>query len=333
MGHLTLQSIVFASLILNVLFEYSIADTLTREPTAEALLNGAMLARNKYNKLSATVRIESGNPAVTSTYQVDLDGQKMRCQLKVDGAVREMILRDGEIYHGYRRKANEDVHIYDQNRSSGVRGDVAFDPRLLGLSDLLASDLKIEPCLWKHEWSNATVVGKEEIRGSKVWHVSIARNENTGEFWIEEPSFRIHRKRISGPNVNIVIDSEFDSKEMNWPFPSVIRCERTGEGGFTSRYIVEQFTAVTAIPAERFMLRSMDLPLNTAVVDYRINRTVGYWNGHAISEKPTYTGELANSPTAHETPMISRTMVLFIVIGVLVGLVPIIWVIRWHAGS
>ena len=144
MCHLTLQSIIFVSLISNVLFEYSIADTLTREPVAEALLNGAMLARNKYNKLSATVRIESGTPAVTSIYQVDLDGQKLRCQLKVDGAVREMILRDGEIYHGYRRKANEDVHIYDQNRSSGVRGDVAFDPRLLGLSDLLASDSKIE---------------------------------------------------------------------------------------------------------------------------------------------------------------------------------------------
>jgi hypothetical protein len=35
----------------------------------------------------------------------------------------------------------------------------------------------------------------------------------------------------------------------------------------------------------------MDLPKNTAVVDYRIHRRLGYWNGEGLSDSPVFEAE------------------------------------------
>jgi hypothetical protein len=55
------------------------------------------------------------------------------------------------------------------------------------------------------------------------------------------------------------------------------------------------------IPAERFTLKSMGLPTNTMINDYRLSRIVGYWNGEDISESPVYNkgqppGTLSQEP-------------------------------------
>jgi len=290
------------------------------DAVAEALLHGVVQSRSQYDLVTAVVRIEYPDQP-SAHYHVEQDGRNRRCEIMVDGKSRESILFDGEIYHGYRRKQNEDVHIYDVRRSVGVRGDIAFDPRLLGLSDILPNSLTLEQSLWKTAWKDMKVVGQEKLGDVEVWRVSIPRGNTTAEFWIEEPSFRVHRKSISTGESVTTIDSKFDSKESLWPFPSDVRCVRTG--GLSRGYVVEEFSAGENIPLSRFSLESFGLPLNTAIVDYRVNRNVGYWNGESISPNPQYSVE---TPVAPNSPKPRKSFQgTLIAINIVLVLIAAVW--------
>jgi len=221
-----------------------------------------------------------------------MDQSRLRFEVfkgEVPGLVPgEVIIRDGDEFHGFRRVEGEDVHIYDLEHATGVRGDVAFDPRVLGLSDFLPANLTVKDCLWYHTGEALSVVGSDQIRGHDVWRVKSERDDgDVAEYWIEEPSFRVHRKTMSGAGYHIDVASEFSGGEPSWPFPSRVTARREAmPSGLERTYVVKNFEAPATISPDRFTLKSMDLPINTPAVDYRINRIVGYWNGEGLQEKP-----------------------------------------------
>ena len=47
------------------------------------------------------------------------------------------------------------------------------------------------------------------------------------------------------------------------------------------------------IKEDRFTLNSMDLPINTSVVDYRSKLHVGFWDGKAIAKQRVQASEIA----------------------------------------
>lgn len=268
-------------------------------PSPVALLRGVEAARDGHDAFKAVVEInEVSPPAETVECHIEMDGDKRRSEVFIGGASREVVIRDGDEFRGYRRKANEDVHLYGVDRATAVRGDLAFDPRVLGLSDLLTCDLKVNDCLWYDEQEDLEVAGQERLRGVDVWKVKATRDQDVSEYWIEEPSFRVHRRTITTQGLRIEVDSEFDPADPRSPYPRRVVARR--EGGESPRehvYTVKSFEIDPSVPSERFTLASMGLPVNTAVVDYRISRTVGYWDGEGLSATPIYTGERPEAPT------------------------------------
>jgi len=299
-------------------------------PSPVALLRGVELARTKSACLRATLEIYYVSPPPATTVQclVELDGNRRRFEVFPGKEPGQVIIRDGDEFHGFRRKQHEDVHIYDLLRATGVRGDLAFDPRVLGLNDLMPCHVTVRDCLWHENQQKLELVGQESVQGIAVWRVRAARDEDTSDYWIEEPSFRVHRRTLKAAGMQIVIESEFESSQPGSPFPSRVVARRdTPERKHEQIYIIKSFDAGAHISPDRFTLKSMELPVNTPVVDYRISRIVGYWDGEGLSQSPVYSGPQPVAPPASKSrrlPLIATNLL------VVLALMIVVWW-RWRA--
>ncbi len=306
-------------------------------PSPVALLRGVEVARTQSPSLKATLEIQYilPPPATTIECVVELDGDKRRFEVFTGKVPGQVIIRDGDEFHGFVRKKNEDVHIYDLQRALGVRGDVAFDPRVLGLDDLVPCNVTVKDCLWYHKSKKLEVVGQESLHGIKTWRVRATRDDVTSDYWIEEPSFRVHRRTLTRHGTKIEIESEFDSNPPLSPFPSRVIAKRTDPARkHEVIYIVKSFDVGVRIPPDRFTLKSMDLPINTPVVDYRISRIVGYWDGEGLSKEPVYRGQQPSAPRSTPPTPPARNRFLLIAINVFVLLVSItVLLLRWRRRS
>ena len=269
-------------------------------PSPVALLRSVEVARGQHESLKATIEIvEVSPPAETVECVVEMDGDRRRSEVFVSGASREIVVRHGDEFRGYRRKANEDLHLYDVDWATGVRGDLAFDPRTIGLSDFLTCDLTVSDCLWRNDEASLEVSGRERMRDVDVWKVTATRGRVVSDYWIEEPSFRVHRRTITTPGLRVEVDSEFDPTDPRWPFPRRVVAKREDSRSPQERvYAVKRFEAGAAVSGDRFTVASMGLPVGTPAVDYRISRVVGYWNGEAMVPHLVYTGERPDGRSA-----------------------------------
>lgn len=308
-------------------------------PSPVALLRGVEIARIKSPSLKATLEIQYILPLPATTIEalVELDGDKRRFEVFAGKVPGQVIIRDGDEFHGYVRKKYEDVHIYDLERAYGVRGDVAFDPRVLGLDDLMPCNVTVKDCLWYHKSKKLEVVGQESLHGINVWRVRAVREEDTSDYWIEEPSFRVYRRTLKSEWMSIVIESEYDASRPQSPFPSRVVAKRNQIGPVPKHevvYIIKSFEPGAHIPPDRFTLKSMELPVNTPVVDYRISRIVGYWDGEGLSKDPVNRGQLppAPQPAPPAPPRTNRLRLIAINLFVFLVLITILlW--RWRKRS
>ncbi|MGO8747233.1 MAG: hypothetical protein ACLQNE_14700 [Thermoguttaceae bacterium] len=203
---------------------------------------------------------------------------------------------DSEEFFRFYRKEYESVYVYDLRLAVGSKGVLCFDPRILGLSDLMSADETVRMDL-RYEFVKFDVVGREQIDGVSAWRVKgTASGANAAEenFWIEEPSFRVHRSTARMTGIDIDIRSEYDPRDPCSPLPKRVHIMRLEPNRPESYRIRERKVEVISlewnavIPPERFTLKSMNLPKNTPVDDDRIQRRLGYWNGEGLSEYPVF---------------------------------------------
>jgi hypothetical protein len=295
-----------------------------------ALLRGVEASRIQHTAVKAAIEIRylSSRPPRTIECLVEQDGAKRRLEILGGNVDQQVIFRDGETFHSFRRVEHADVELYGVDDAVGTRGDLAFDPRILGLSDLMSCNTTVDVCLWYEGTDALEVVGRDTISGHNVWHVKATRNGNTSEYWIEEPSFRVHRRTTNTKATPIQINSEFGASAVDTPYPMRVSIRRSdSSGGFEREYIVHEFDAAAEIPAERFTLAAMDLPINTAVVDYRISRRIGFWDGEGLSEDPVYRGE---RPALAPAPPVSWPNRLLRIAGSLLVIAALVVVWWWR---
>ena len=295
-------------------------------PSAPALLRGVEAARKVAAPLKASFTMEFIAPAPSFKIEcvVECDGQKCRFESGPTKTEPQTItIVDSDEVRRFRRKPHEDVCIYDMPDALGSRAIRAFDPRILGLSDVMAANATVRRCLGYESTGEMEVVGAEVIDGTNVWRVRIKKMPIEHNFWIEEPSFRLHRRTIEWDKSKVDIRSEFDLNDPDSPLPKRVHIERAESG--RTREIEITMTSLewpAAIPPERFTLKSMDLPKNTMINDYRINRIVGYWDGEGISKDPIHE---AISPAAappsgagQRWPLVAASTLLLVLIVILV---------------
>jgi hypothetical protein len=264
------------------------------QPSALALLRGVEVARTNSKSFQAKFTVE---------YILPKPSQRMDCLVEqgeksrrfeifpgkdIDGIVT---IVEGNVLRSYARHAHNDVDIYDMERAVGVRGDIAFDPRILGLTDLMMVDSTVEECLWYAHSDKVELVGKEQWNGVSVWHIKVIRHqyESEADFWIEETSYRVHRKTVHAKfGFDIDICSAFDANDPKSLFPKAVHIQRKCRSEvMETKVAVTSFELGKLISPERFTLNSIGLPINTMINDYRIKRIVGYWDGMGISKEPT----------------------------------------------
>jgi hypothetical protein len=268
------------------------------EPTPLALLKGVEIERMKYEPIQVNFTTEYVNDddfgTVTISSQVETAQGMRRFEnfpaenAKVfPGSVN--ILKDEEVY-AYRRTEGNGVNYYDL-KEAVRRADLVYDPRILGLVDLPSANKTVKQCMCYEIYTEQSLVDRETINGTNVWHVRcIQTGLATADFWIEEPSFRVHRKQIESletGKLKVVIDSKFDSKSVG-PFPSEFHIQRfeRNKQVFNRTIRITKIVHGKPIPPERFTLTSMDLPLNTDIIDYRIHQRIGFWDGEKMVKKP-----------------------------------------------
>lgn len=307
-------------------------------PSPQALLRGVEQARTNDDSVAATVELHyvstTTDTNVILTCEIEIDRNRRRSAVTRNPGGSEIVIRDGDEFYGFRRHPGEDVHIYDEKRSAAVRGDVAFDPRVIGLSDVTTIASTVENCLWLDDYEEFQTLGQESIRGVNAWRVKVSRPDSTAEFWIEEPAFRVHRKTVETPVMRIEIDSEFAPGDSESPFPVRVVAKRDSPHlKFDRTYVVKRLDLGPPISPDRFTLKSMDLPLNTPVVDYRISRRVGFWNGEGLSELPVYQGERPQTPTAPVSPGYLRRFLLIAVNLVALAVIGWWWLMKRRSAA
>ncbi|HKB01516.1 MAG TPA: hypothetical protein VKD90_04810 [Gemmataceae bacterium] len=261
------------------------------EPSPVALLRGAEAARAKPETVRVTLTLEdrgrSGDAVVERDCLVEQAGAKRRFEVrKATGSDLGVVVINGTEVHSFRRAKHEDVRVCDLKYAVGVAGDLAFDPRILGLSDLMAADTTLPALLWYADPKAVKLVGPEKLNGVPVWRVRATTAVAESEYWVEPESFRVHRRTTTWPGGAIDITSRFRADDKASPFPERVEIRRV-DGPATERTVrVTKFEVGPDLPAGRFGLGGMDLPLNTAVVDYRLHRRLGYWDGKGLSDDP-----------------------------------------------
>lgn len=283
-------------------------------PAPAALLLGVENARLAYSRVLVRMEVfwNTGRPDAQS-YRclVEQVGQHRRFGIDVLNGRPQIIIQNGDECFGYRRTANGAVRLYDLHYGA-KSGDLAYDPRLLGLAEVLKCNLRVDQCLWYDDADSLTTQGTEELDGIPMWRVVAVRDDTTLTDWIEEPTFRIHRRVVKTPLSVTTILSSYDGVDDGSPFPSHVEARYELNDGHALRTTitrVNEFALDASIPEDRFTLASMDLPLNTSIVDYRIQRVVGFWDGEGISpERARYAGARSgNLPPAFEEAKAQNT--------------------------
>jgi len=193
----------------------------------------------------------------------------------------------GKEVTSFERSDHAEAMCYDEEYAVENRGDLSFDPRVLGLSDTLSMDHTVAGCLGYANALSIDIVGKEALGNGDLWTVRVAKQSLTMKFSIEEPYFRVHKVVGTWNGGHFEITSEYDAREPASPFP--IRVSQIKE--FNGRKIEKRLTATsldldTPLSDDRFTLASMELPVNTAIVDYRLMKRIGYWDGVGVSKDP-----------------------------------------------
>lgn len=260
-------------------------------PSAHSLLRGARLARTKHHMIRMEFDIEYVSPPRKEKTEclVELDHDKLRFEIMPGHSEGQVTIRTGDEFRGYYRGRNNDVALYDTAYSVGSRGDMAFDPRILGVNDVPLADATVEGSIHLDEKTAAWVIGKEMLNGISTWRVSVASAGNlTIDYWIEESTFRVHRKKMVVPNsLEISLESTFSESDKFSPFPIRVDVRRkSGKRDRHTVYSIRKADLKATFSPDRFTLGSMDLPINTSIIDYRLMRNVGYWDGIGVVMAP-----------------------------------------------
>lgn len=299
------------------------------QPSALALLRGAEMVRAKVETIQVDLSLESSSRGRNRKAEclVEVEGQRRRFEQRPrEGRHGEVALVDGDEVHWLLREEHPTVRVFNLSE----RGVMAFDPRILGLSEMMNSKETIRRLLWCDTPKSCEIVGKEEVHGVSVWRVKVGGDSGEAEFWIEEPSFRVHRKtvQLSKAQVRVEIDSRFDPSDNAGPLPKFVYVKRVEpKRTIETKITVASLEMGKAIPGERFSLKSLDLRKNTPVSDERLHKLIGYWNGEGLSPLPIYEGEQP-SPTAALLPRWGGDRWLLMVLGLLLLVLVVVFVVR-----
>jgi len=256
---------------------------------ANALLKGAGTEILKYDCFRVCYTETRGEEGKTVSQVVDFDHGKIRKEhLKNENFSGWIdIVNDNECF---RFKFQEHEHVkLTSSDSELARHSGIYDPRILFLGDIPFYTSTVEKRLPCDRHMDA-VVENTVLDEIPVKRIICQNGEDTWEYFITEPGFRVLKivfSSLSSPSICFTTTNKYKNSNLG-PFPSEIKIHReeSGKVKFDRTIHVTSFEVKKSFSLDTFTYKSMNLPLNTAVVDYRLQRRLGYWDGEKLAENP-----------------------------------------------
>ncbi|GHT11730.1 hypothetical protein FACS1894170_05690 [Planctomycetales bacterium] len=316
-----IQFVLFALLASSSLFAGA--------PKATALLKGVEQERSKYQCFRMCYTEHRAEEGKTVDQIVDFDHGKIRKEHLPNDLFYGMkgVLLDDVIYTMSTGYNEGDLAIVALN-TVNASGAGIYDPRLLGLTDMMSHRHPLREVITAYtnkRWD----LQQTTFKGRSMYLLTWKKKNNTDDeevwkVWVEEPGFRIYRITKVASYGDIILESDYADSNRT-PFPTTIKVSRKAGLGkiknetiFDRTITVTQFEEKKSFPPETFTYAGMNLPLNTAVVDYRIQRRLGYWNGEELVDDPVAISaqELRELMTESEKKTGRPLLAIFLPIGI-----------------
>jgi peroxiredoxin len=185
------------------------------------------------------------------------------------------------------------------NKPGGGSAEYLFDPRCLGLTDILHLENTAENCLGYGAATSVKLIGLESIAGQTAWHVSVHVHDENLEFWIESAHPARVLRFVHGSDM---VDSKYDDAAPNNPIPIEVTTTDYKRGALFSnrRFVTSQVEFNKPVDPATWTLAGLGLKVGTPVSDTRISRGIGYWSGTGLADSPPKMtrDKETNSPAA-----------------------------------
>jgi RNA polymerase sigma factor (sigma-70 family) len=184
--------------------------------------------------------------------------------------------------------------------------DYVFDPRCLGM--VISPNIRdsVMSNLAEASGSSVQLLGTEIVEGKRTWHIRIQVASQTSDFWIDISNpIRVVQHAWNGSTVV----SKYSDKDPRDPLPiEAVEDFLHGTSGSGTAYTQKRFVRRNArfnVPVDPACctLAGLGMKVGTEVVDYRISRRIGYWNGSGLSENFPDTKSL-NHPAPDRVQLI-----------------------------
>ena len=212
---------------------------------------------------------------------------------------RRVIAYDGSVLQEHRIAGNQPPRT-DIRDPRGGSGAFVINPRWLGLSSSPSPESTVEGCLAFGNTKSLECLGRELVRSTPAWHVRVRLKwDDILDIWIDAT---LPERVIQVKSGTTTVVSEFEEEKGQDPIPSRVTVldRRPGTSLPEIRYLRTRFESGTPPKSGTFDLSGLGMAVGTEVVDDRIARRIGYWNGSGLSEnlpgKPK-EGADAVSPT------------------------------------
>jgi thiol-disulfide isomerase/thioredoxin len=240
------------------------------------------------------------------------DAKRTELGLDREAAVREGLLSsfeahdvttyDGTILLHYRETNGkpESTTITDPGEGSFT---YVFDPRCLGLRPFLSAETSIENCLAYDSAKAISLVGRESVEGTDCWHVSVeSRYGGSLEFWID--ATHPHRVVRQSDGLSIAV-SKYDETHLADPIPIEVKITETQDGKplLEKRFIRSNTRINEPMDPASWTLAGLKMKVGTDVIDSRISRSIGYWDGTGLSkDRPSMATPVKPTPARESSP-------------------------------
>ncbi len=235
-------------------------------------------------------------------------------KLRAMGGDREEFVRAGlgEFKDVHVRSAFDDSQFMQYNKEMGAfirdpsQGsvDYVFDPRIMGISVWYDLKSDVPGVLGYRDAKSITMVGAESIGGKPTWHVLIVDKSDRGRhFWVDDRDFRVYKVELRSKYQHYVSLPEYDDRAEFRALPARVILREYGRDGTLNDE--KTFTLKNAkegpVDPKNWTLAGLGIPLGEMVIDERIHRVVGHWDGDALN--PSFTAAMQKGEAARWKPL------------------------------
>ena len=176
-------------------------------------------------------------------------------------------------------------HVMDPSKGTA---EFVFDPRTLGITVYSRIDDTVANFLAYRDAKSVTLEGEERVDGHPTWHVHVIdKYDQSKNFWIEDAQgFPVRRSTFEFAGARVVVTSEYEDSRAGSPLPIKVRNEqfdRDQKLWMETTITVDKSRYGVPVDPKLWTLAGLDMPLGQMVIDDRINRVIGHFDGEAVS--------------------------------------------------